>query len=140
MCLHIELDTKVKIANKDIVCYKVVEKIKNYKTTSSDYLFTPYRKMEVKIGEEYETYLRSYYLEVNEGFHSFVSLKDAIAEKKYWKYWVTHEYEIVKCIIPKGAEYYKGRFTMDIGSYDEVYYADSYASNKIKYVCHEKEE
>ena len=53
---------------------------------------------------------------VEEGFHSYRYLKDAIQS--------TYDYSIAECIIPKGAIYYLGKFTE----------RDSYASSELKYI------
>ena len=61
------------------------------------------------------------------GLHSFELLDDcknnAFIEKIY-----AYKSVVVKCIIPKGSKYYKGKFN----NYFTVY--SSYASDKIKYV------
>ena len=78
-------------------------------------MVTPYRNFPVEIGKTYESNLIKKDEYVHEGLHSFKNLDDA---KKY------HNGICVKCIIPKGSEYYEGTFC-DM---------DSYASNELTYV------
>lgn len=76
---------------------------------------TPYRDFIVEMGKTYDSVLVKNDEYVNEGLHSY---KNSIDSKRY-------DYGIyVKCIIPKGSEYYEGTFC-DM---------DAYASNKLTYV------
>lgn len=130
MCLDLtKSQCQVLIAEKDIVCYKFVNKV-------TDRFFTPYRGSEIIIGETYTSELKLnfdnesvnniLYNEndivgtVEKGLHSFKSFKSACKEcqGKYNK-----RNRVVKCIIPKGSSYYVGVFG-DI----------SFASDKLKYV------
>jgi hypothetical protein len=82
-------------------------------------LVTPYRNYPVVIGETYQSDLvvvddRGIGNEVEVGLHSFKHESDC---KKF-------DLVLVKCIIPKGSEYYEGFFK----DYE------SYASNQLKYV------
>ena len=76
---------------------------------------TLYQFAEVKIGETYTSELIKEDEEVNKGLHSYAKRKDAISDSGA----IT-----VKCIIPKGSEYYKGDFCSCI----------SYASDTLTYV------
>jgi hypothetical protein len=81
---------------------------------------TPYQNVEIKIGETHKSELIKYGPSIEEGIHSFKSLKAA-------NYFASFEEKkiIAKCIIPKGSEYY-------IGEYDKGYV--SYASDTLKYI------
>jgi len=89
MCFLADND-KIKIATKDIVCYKVVSK----ELTSSVY------KYKYTIGEENPmvTIVVGYSKIVRKGYHSYSSLKEA-KNNKY------SDFCILKCIIPKGTKY-----------------------------------
>ena len=76
---------------------------------------TPYQKSAVEIGETYDSELIESGKEVEIGLHSFKSKKAAKNDG---------DGVIVKCIIPKGAEYYIGYFDGET----------SYASTQLKYV------
>lgn len=77
---------------------------------------TPYRYAEIEIGHTYTSnLLKNKYNDITVGLHSFESLKNAKADGSG---------VYAKCIIPKGAIYYKGKF----GEYN------SYASNTLKYI------
>ena len=78
---------------------------------------TIYRYFTVKIGETYTSSLERIDDTVHEGLHSYASIRDIQNSRS--------ENEVIaKCIIPKGASYYKGRF--------EGY--TSYASDILTYV------
>lgn len=113
MCLNRNILSYKKTASTDIVCYKFVICDKR------GYLQTPYQYESVEIGETYDSELKSSYFSVEEGLHSFKTLKDCTNYKSFWRTCI-----IVKCIIPKGSRYYKGKFMGFKG----------YASNKIQYV------
>ena len=103
MCLYIKNvkydsidDTIPLIARKDIICYK------RLKPLGHGYFKTPYREVTVKIG----TFMSvdSFGLcfnRVDRGIHGYTSKKRASGE--------TDRNEVmVKCIIPKGTEYFRG--------------------------------
>lgn len=130
MCLIVTSD-KPQIATRDIVCYKVCIEDFRYNTS----VITPYRKVSLNIGVEYEDVndidiamaisLVSYV--VGRGvYHSFAHLKDARNDLREWLPDAIHSFCIVKCIIPKGSEYY-------IGMYHENN-CPSYGSKKIKLI------
>lgn len=102
-----------RIALWDIVCFKRVIKTDNFGTLK---YYTPYQKEAVEIGSTYKSKIRKDGSLIDVGLHSYVTQKDAIANS-----WGN---PIVKCIIPRGSIYYKGRFL----------YEPCYASNKITYV------
>jgi hypothetical protein len=80
-------------------------------------ILTHYQNVEIKIGETYKSKLIKNDLLIDEGIHSFKNLKDT-------NYFAIKNKIVVKCIIPKGSEYY-------IGEYDGYV---SYASDTLKYV------
>lgn len=127
MCLTLTEHSKLKVAEEDIVCYKVA-----IKDNDGDCFVTPFRGMTYKLGELYSTSIGwprkigSINI-INEGFHSFTCKEDAYKCAKFEA--PTFEgtnMVVVKCIIPKGANYIEGMF---------VQYPN-YVSNKI--IC-EKE-
>lgn len=88
----------------------------NLMSTSPSLLYaTLYRRFPIEIGETYTSKLNKYGNVVGEGLHSFVNYKDAINDGPG---------VVVKCIIPKGSNYYLGKFNN----------RDSYASDTLKYV------
>lgn len=127
MCLKIRKNAKVKTAEKDIVCYKVVEK-----RVKSGYV-TPFFNMPISIGEEYgDVSLEkkdNMYEEivVEEGYHSLKTFEDAADYTAMLM--LAHQvcFTIIKCVIPKGAKYYDGRTPM-LGKLH-----NGYVSDKIRY-------
>jgi hypothetical protein len=83
---------------------------------------TPYQETEIKIGETYISKLIKNNDRVEEGLHSFATLKDAKALTIIVS--CRYNYVIAKCVIPKGSRYYKGKF--------DTY--TSYASDTLSYV------
>jgi hypothetical protein len=81
-----------------------------------DFYITPYRNVNIEIGETYTSKLeKPLFYEINIGIHSFCDLIDAKNDGGD---------VYAKCIIPKGSEYYEGTFCD----------CSSYASNTIKYL------
>jgi hypothetical protein len=106
MCLDLRTDQKRNdcnapiplIAKKDIICYKylvILDKGK-YKT--------PYRDFVVKHKATMEATLRCSQYSVYEGIHAFTSLKKAKVKIIGNKGAV-----VVEAIIPKGAQYFRGK-------------------------------
>jgi len=124
MCLVIKKNSKVKTAKEDIICYKFVES----KTYSPDIHFTPFKYRPIEIGCSYESELKvEIDLDANKsveiGLHSFKTITDCI--RYALPYVDNNDNEtIVKCIIPKGSQYYEGKFIS----------ARCYASTAITYV------
>lgn len=121
MCL--ENLSEVKKAEKDICCYKVIEDHRNL--TKSQYqgkLITIYRCFEIEIGKTYTSRF-SYNSDgdVEKGLHSYCSYEQAVDYANKWGWDATR---IVKCVIPKGSKYYRGKFNS----------RSSYASTRLKYV------
>lgn len=83
-------------------------------------LHTPYLHCPVFIGVTYESKLEKDGKIVHVGLHSFEKENDARLDISYG----AASPVLVQCIIPKGANYYKGRFG------DAV----SYASDKLEYI------
>lgn len=144
MCLVITKFNKLKVAQEDIKCYKILFKFER----CPDVLMAPYQNFNYKLGKTHSTNISVSYncntfrlsffrymfynlfdkfldvKGVNQGFHSFVNLKDAIKERNSdvdYKRLV-----ICECIIPKGSKYYKGVYS----NYDG-YASDSIKINKI---------
>lgn len=144
MCLIITKFNKLEVAQEDIKCYKIL--FKSY--THSDLFFAPYQSFNYELGVIYHTnisvsyncntyvlsffrhmfyYLFNKFLDVkgvNQGFHSFVNIKNAIKERNSD---VDYKRLVVcECIIPAGAKYYKGTYL----NYDG-YVSDTIKINKI---------
>lgn len=104
MCL-ITTKNIPEIAQEDIVCYKF------YKLRENK-LFSPYQDvLAPNINEVANTELGKVHLYdsniVMKGFHSYKYLDDLIRELYFWQ---SYDITIFKCIIPKGAKYYEGKF------------------------------
>ncbi len=120
MCLFIN-HLEPKIADKDIVCYKLVERTKIKGIYKSKY-----QEFEYVIRQLYTNYFDIKYIDmlikrrysrsaIEEGmFHSYTNYLLAIT--------ILPNLVVLKCIIPKGAYYFEGYF----GNYP------SYASSQIK--------
>lgn len=156
MCLIIdEQNAKMKIANEDIVCYKLVKKVEReyinpinwieeklqfskrtpltyYKTVfMSPYYNEIYEPNTVKVDK---TRIQKRKVKQHEhdpkgwriGGGVLHTFKDIKSAKKYYKdSGSIVKYMILKCFIPKGTKYYDGK--MDC---NETYY--SYASKSLK--------
>jgi hypothetical protein len=85
---------------------------------------TPYQNVEIKIGETYKSKLIKNELLVEDGIHSFKNLEDANYFAGFDKNRI-----VAKCIIPKGSEYYIGKYGYN--GYDGFV---SYTSDTLKYV------
>lgn len=121
MCLILDNDSIKTITHTDIVVYKVVSR-RRTRTRQPDtfyrspyYLFD-YEKDVIYCGKlQKSTSLYFGDRTIEDGFHSYERLEDA--ECNTGPYGI-----VVKCIIPAGAEFYKGR---------GVDFTPQYASNKI---------
>lgn len=145
MCLVITKFNKLKVAQEDIKCYKIL-----YKSVHSDMYYAPYQNFIYMLGETYFTnmsvsydcniyglsffkFMLYYFFNnlldikgVNQGFHSYVNLKNAIKERNED---LNHEELVIcECIIPKGSKYYKGTYMHYNG-----YVSDNIRINKIIY-------
>jgi hypothetical protein len=124
MCLILDKDSIRTITHTDIVVYKVVNRIRGRRTKTgqpytfyrSPYYGFDYDKDTVYCGELQESI--SPYSDnrtIEDGFHSYMRSEDA-------KIAAIDNIVIVKCIIPEGAEFYKGH---------GIDGTPQYASNKI---------
>lgn len=132
MCLRVENEATVKIAQEDIVCYKVMRK--SILGLLSPYKQERYNLKELKkavIGKLELFPIFSFYghdplqfKAIEEGLHSFMELEEAVAFMGGGDFYV-----ICSATIPKGSEYYEGRFdivrTLKNNSYK------SYVSNQL---------
>lgn len=127
MCLHVKTK-KSSIAEEDIVCYKVLE----YSPIFKQYV-TPFRSCPMKIGDtlhdckDWELSIAEFitgFILAAGGFHTYQVKADAklLARELYTPTIV------IKCIIPKGSEYFKGFTTLD------GYHVVGYASKDLKLI------
>lgn len=112
MCLETEWKNP-RMAKSDIVVWKHLEKWEGT-------FYTTYYNMEIELGKIYKSKLdqSDEWGGVEIGLHSFKLKKEAVEDGQEEDADV-----VVKCIIPKGAKYYKGTF----GNFE------SYVSNSIMY-------
>ena len=115
MCLKLNSNSKIVVADKDIVCYKVLIKRDNS-------VVSPYWAFEYKIGETYKiekpleikkriNYIRCCNVfEVYKGFHSFEQFQSAKAFLLDTQRQFRSGYCVYKCIIPKGTRMIFGDF------------------------------
>lgn len=138
MCLY-TTSKKVQVAKEDIVCYKILIKLKKkgifrifrkftyrapfhcYYTYRLKKLYDLGRSLKCKL---FTKGCPTFYV-VSEGYHTFEDIQDARDMLLEW-YETPGMQKIVQCIIPKGAEYVKGTTYL----YNSVV---SYVSNKL--VC-----
>ncbi len=123
MCLTINLWSTKKTAKKDIRCYKIlVHRDSKY--------HSPYMTSSYGIGETKSSALAKpvyagfpwfWQKEVEEGLHSFAKYSDAVIFIKMHGWFGM---KICNAIIPRGSEYYAGRFGFN----------KSYASNKLRVI------
>lgn len=134
MCLITTFKT-AKIAKQDIVCYKVCRE-----TKEDDIVFTPYQYTEIRLGNmntdtkdvfiaptRATSYKNRCFVITTGVYHSFKKLKDAKIELSEWNKVLGDTYCIVRCIIPRGSEYFSGKF------WNRRYY-ESYGSKQIKLI------
>lgn len=141
MCLYVN-NKKVRVAKKDIVCYKIVIKERKkwiYRIFHKPTYRAPfYNYYTYQLKKRYclrnclnhhvfTTYPEHQYT-VSVGFHSFVDIQDAkrMLSRLYDVYGNRGRRQtIVQCVIPKGAEYVKG--TIDLSENSPA----SYVSDEI---------
>lgn len=114
MCLI----TKQKLSNiakEDVICYKII----TTDIESGNYVSYYYSEKKWELNKVYCSSLGRYRDNVLEGFHSYANYQDAL---KILEQDMPLGCILVKCIIPKGANYYKGKQQDN----------DGYASNQIK--------
>lgn len=138
MCLYVKKNI-ITTAEKDITCYKLLIRM-NFR---GEFRYcTPFRNYPIKLGERvfangYEDIgqrikvKKTFMYVVGGGFiHTFASIQGI---KSFWKRWLGQylldlsdlDLVVVKCLIPKGAQYYKGTF--------EWTGLSSYASTELIY-------
>ena len=122
MCLHVNADTKIKVAKEDIVCYKVI--IEDFESDGMCIWRSPYQGMIYEKGHVYilgeqlkllQSSHKKYPYRIEEGFHSFTNLSDALVflnsfEAECISMGMNFKSIIVKCTIPKGTTYVEGLF------------------------------
>ena len=149
MCLVINKkeNRNLKVAEEDIICYKVVHKFggihfDNVVIPQSWYT-SPYCGCVYQLNELYKekapvekynhTSRKEWYLtEIHGGcYHSLLNIEDTFKLSNMLKFgvgarYLDTQYTIVKCIIPKKAKYYEGYFS--VGTKD----CPAFASKQIK--------
>lgn len=125
MCLEKLTSEKPLIAKEDIVCYKAL----------LGGMRSPYENYVYKLGRKETSELReipgAMDRIISVGLHTFTSKEEAAREQIVWTSdngTVMYHVSVFKCIIPKGAKYYKGVFHLrvtDAGS------REAYASNEL---------
>ena len=127
MCLVIkQLESKIepKIADKDIICYKLVKRTKTKGIYESSFQGFEYvirqlytNNLDIRFANKsIKRYFYTGFYKIEEGmFHSYANCSHSALNHALDEF-------IVKCIIPKGAYYYKGNY----GG------LTSYASSQIK--------
>ncbi len=123
MCLSRTTTEKPMIATEDIVCYKFLKVVDGCSSISGKTEnIAPYQCTKYTLGElnKIAHVRRDSYGCVETGFHSFKSVRKAFRYARYKNIGHPGHYVFV-CIIPKGAEYFKGHWNDAI----------SYASNQL---------
>ena len=134
MCIFVQ-DKKLKIAEKDIICYKVLKRKSLYDSTpvspyhyemewDFDKVFTA---PEPKWPLDYSKYHRGWF--TNDGyFYSYQDYSDAyeLLKKMSWD-GSAMMYMIVKCTIPKGTQYYEGFQASPFQDHDDIMENGQYA-------------
>lgn len=111
MCLTLNSDSEIKIAEKDIVCYKILRKDSEVYATSPYFGFEYIVGATYKIDEKLKIFCGYEHKFVREGFHSFERFESAKAFLLYTqRRQFCPEYCIYKCIIPKGTKMVYGYF------------------------------
>lgn len=134
MCLILQEDKKL-IAEEDIVCYKVATvwyKSKNGIRTKLE-MKTPFQKCTVELNKTYDSKLivekvmETFTIHI--GIHSFITKEGAEKLCNHLNRFLEY-YKVIECVIPKGSEYYVGRF---FSTSSRITNPNSYASNKLTY-------
>ena len=142
MCLIIDKNNPEPItAEQDIVCYKVLRK-----TLEDDIVRAPIYNFEYTFGQIY-TIQNEYFKEIGVcvdvdgdslaeyGFHSFVTLSDAVQFKCRLSKLSqrTIEYIIAKCTIPNAARFYLGKhiFTLHRDNFPDGYCSEAIRIDEI---------
>jgi len=126
MCLIV--NSELKVAQEDIVCYKVLRYCEPLKSPFRGMAYLKNHLYELGKPLQVDSHHR-----INEGFHSIIRADDAKKLSDDIGYFYEHYSEnkhcciVAKCIIPKGTVYAEGLF-----SYGNKYH--SYCSEKIKVI------
>ena len=122
MCL-VTTQLEPKIADKDIICYKLVKRTKIKGVYESNFQGFEYiirqlytNNLDIRFANKsIKRFITCFYKIEKDMFHSYTSsIYPMLSPSPY--------YTLLKCIIPKGAYYYEGYF----------YDLPSYASSQIK--------
>jgi hypothetical protein len=127
MCLYTN-QTKPLVAEKDITCYKVVYKHSEFSTLHSEI-----RGFEYELGHTYRIrtgrFGPSENGRVHEGFHSFDTLKHALA-------YGGKSLVLMKCVIPKGSLYFEGKSMLNMYlNKEEGRIGKQYCSNQLRVIA-----
>lgn len=126
MCLLINKNQKPQIATEPIICYKCL---------TMDMLSPCYRQkyeFDKLLTSEFSIEIGNYCDKVKKGLHTFAEESEAKCIARDFCWWTQisdecypeHASVVVKCIIPKGATYYKAESMTTGVSYE-------YASNQL---------
>lgn len=140
MCLVIDQnfhkDLKPKIAEKNIVCYKILKVVDkklcapydhndNEIDIKKEYIsdaFEIYPTKNLDVSDYYEEFMvPAIFPEINHAIHTYCNKPIKNKNIKFSK----EKYKVFECIIPKGTLYWKGEGTYSI---------PTYASEKIKFI------
>ena len=141
MCLYITKDAKLKIATKDIVCYKVLKRYTTF--LGQQHIMTPYTQLpltDVQLNGKDDFYAFGEDkiepckvvsgFEISNGFvHTCADMQSALALYHLLSLGNAYGIDLViyECVIPKGTRYYDGRWALSP-------HKDSYASKSIRFV------
>lgn len=107
MCLVVSSDRlRPKVAKEDLVCYKILE------VFGDVYLRTPFRCASVHLGEQMVSALDENPIvkEVRYGLHTLCDKEEAVELLKTYRDVFKCQFVLVRCVIPKGARFYKGKY------------------------------
>lgn len=129
MCLVVSSDRlRPKVAKEDLVCYKILE------VFNDDDLRSPFRYIRVHLGEQMESELdeKPNGSEVRYGLHTLCDKEEAVELLKTYRDVFKCQFVLVRCVIPKGARFYKGKY---LSTYFRVAGGElgSYCSDRIVY-------
>ena len=132
MCLY-PTTNSAKVADHDIICYKVVQVDIGDKMMHSNHDWNHVYELDKTYRENrFNKKLRYEITYLTYGFHSYMKVSRAQrnAIKLNGCSWASSDgrHVIIKCIIPKGARYYEG-------SSGETAMIGEYCSNRIKVVA-----
>ena len=117
MCFTIDKNHKKPITAKmDIECYKAV--LVDEKTAHRNFVYSPNTLYKQNKFWALKNFISGTILDnsINEGFHSYYNLNKA---KRCYGY--SDYYKMIKCIIPKGAKYFKNPETEEYVSNQLIY-------------------